>query len=73
MKITAQDLLEFKVIDGIISEPAGGAHRGKHETIAATEAQIAEALAELSEDGLDLKKNAPRNLWPLGVIFNALD
>ncbi len=26
-KITAQDLLGFKVIDGIIPEPAGGAHR----------------------------------------------
>ena len=27
MKITAQDLLELKVIDGIIAEPVGGAHR----------------------------------------------
>jgi acetyl-CoA carboxylase carboxyl transferase subunit alpha len=26
-KITAQDLLGFGVIDGIIPEPAGGAHR----------------------------------------------
>lgn len=56
MKITAQDLLEFKVIDGIIEEPVGGAHRGKAETIAAAEAKIAEALTELSEEGLDLKK-----------------
>lgn len=56
MKITAQDLLGFKIIDGIIPEPVGGAHRGKEATIAATEAQIAQALAELSEEGLDLKK-----------------
>ena len=27
MKITAQDLLKFGIIDGIIAEPAGGAHR----------------------------------------------
>jgi acetyl-CoA carboxylase carboxyl transferase subunit alpha len=27
MKITAQDLLKFGIIDGIISEPVGGAHR----------------------------------------------
>lgn len=28
MKLTADDLLEFKVIDGIITEPIGGAHLG---------------------------------------------
>ncbi len=28
MKITAQDLLDLKIIDGIIAEPLGGAHRG---------------------------------------------
>ena len=27
MKITAQDLLKLGVIDGIIAEPVGGAHR----------------------------------------------
>ena len=27
MKITAQDLLDLKIIDGIIPEPVGGAHR----------------------------------------------
>lgn len=27
LKLTAQDLLQFKVIDGIIPEPLGGAHR----------------------------------------------
>lgn len=56
MKITAEDLLGFKIIDGIIKEPIGGAHRGKEATIEATRAKIAEALAELSEEGLDLKK-----------------
>ncbi|MEO1703102.1 MAG: acetyl-CoA carboxylase carboxyltransferase subunit alpha [Pseudomonadota bacterium] len=29
MKITAQDLLELKIIDGIVPEPLGGAHRDK--------------------------------------------
>ena len=29
MKITAQDLLSLKVIDRIIAEPVGGAHRAK--------------------------------------------
>lgn len=56
MKITAEDLLGFKIIDGIIKEPIGGAHRGKAATIEATRTKIAEALAELSAEGLDLKK-----------------
>jgi acetyl-CoA carboxylase carboxyl transferase subunit alpha len=34
MKITAQDLLRFGVIDGIIREPAGGAHRDPDAAIA---------------------------------------
>src|SRR5205809_3928633 len=36
MKITAQDLLGFGVIDGIISEPPGGAHRHVQQVIAST-------------------------------------
>ncbi len=33
MKLTAQDLLQMKVIDDIIQEPIGGAHRDLHQTI----------------------------------------
>jgi acetyl-CoA carboxylase carboxyl transferase subunit alpha len=33
LKLTAQDLLKLKVIDGIIEEPLGGAHRQKKQTI----------------------------------------
>lgn len=47
LKLTAQDLYELKVIDGIIPEPLGGAHRRKAETIAAVEQQIVTALEEL--------------------------
>lgn len=47
MRITAQDLLELKVIDGIVSEPAGGAHRAPHVAIAAVSETLARALAEL--------------------------
>src|ERR1700678_4400869 len=34
MKITAQDLVRFGIIDGVIPEPLGGAHRDPHATIA---------------------------------------
>jgi acetyl-CoA carboxylase carboxyl transferase subunit alpha len=36
MKITAQDLKKLGIIDEIISEPLGGAHRGRADVIAAT-------------------------------------
>jgi acetyl-CoA carboxylase carboxyl transferase subunit alpha len=36
MKITAQDLKKLGVVDEIIGEPLGGAHRGRSEAIAAT-------------------------------------
>ncbi|HEX7072524.1 MAG TPA: acetyl-CoA carboxylase carboxyltransferase subunit alpha [Hyphomicrobiaceae bacterium] len=46
MKITAQDLMQLKVIDAIIPEPVGGAHREPEKAIAATGEAIAKALAE---------------------------
>ena len=51
MKITAQDLVRFGIIDTIVSEPTGGAHRDPGATIAAAGEAIAEALGELH--GLD--------------------
>ena len=49
MKITAQDLLAMKVIDGIIEEPVGGAHRDVEATIAATGKAIEDALKEFED------------------------
>ncbi len=46
MKITAQDLAQLKVIDVIIPEPVGGAHREPDRAIATTGDAIAKALAE---------------------------
>jgi acetyl-CoA carboxylase carboxyl transferase subunit alpha len=45
MKITAQDLLKLGIIDGIIPEPVGGAHRDGQEVVSATGDVIAKALA----------------------------
>ena len=47
MKITAQDLTRFGIIDRIIEEPVGGAHRDGGAAIAAAGAAIGEALDEL--------------------------
>jgi acetyl-CoA carboxylase carboxyl transferase subunit alpha len=51
MKITAQDLIKFGVIDEIVLEPVGGAHRDPAAAITATGEALAQALTEL--DGLD--------------------
>jgi acetyl-CoA carboxylase carboxyl transferase subunit alpha len=51
MKITAQDLARFGVIDQIVTEPIGGAHRDPTATIASTGEAIANAIEELK--GLD--------------------
>ena len=48
MKITAQDLLRFGIIDSIVSEPAGGAHRDPAATIEATGNAIEAALRDLA-------------------------
>ena len=51
MKITAADLTAFGIIDGIVTEPIGGAHRDPAAAIAATGEVVAKAFAELK--GLD--------------------
>ncbi|CCE03813.1 acetyl-CoA carboxylase carboxyltransferase subunit alpha [Bradyrhizobium sp. STM 3809] len=51
MKITAQDMLRFRVVDTVIKEPVGGAHRDPATLIAATGEAIAQAFDELK--GLD--------------------
>src|SRR5437764_9977295 len=48
MKITAQDLRAFGVIDEIVPEPVGGAHRDPAAAIAATGTAIGNALSALS-------------------------
>jgi acetyl-CoA carboxylase carboxyl transferase subunit alpha len=51
LKITAQDLVRFGIIDAIVPEPTGGAHRDAAATINAAGEALAESLSELR--GLD--------------------
>ena len=46
MKITAQDLLRFGIIDGIVPEPVGGAHRDPDAAIVAAGKAVDAALAQ---------------------------
>jgi len=51
MKITAQDMVRFGIVDAVVAEPTGAAHRDAAATIASTGDAIAHALGELR--GLD--------------------
>src|SRR3982075_786860 len=48
MKITADDMMRFGVIDQIVTEPPGGAHRDPAAAMASTREAIANALHDLS-------------------------
>jgi acetyl-CoA carboxylase carboxyl transferase subunit alpha len=71
MKLTAQDLLQAKVIDGIISEPIGGAHRKPGETLVAAGDVIAEALGEMDgwtrEEIIEDRRSKFLNIGRLGL------
>ena len=58
MRITAQDLLKFGIIDQIVAEPAGGAHANPAAAIAASGAAISQALAELKPLSTNEVRNA---------------
>ena len=48
MKITAQDLLKFGIIDRIIKEPVGGAHRDNPAAIASVGDEVEKSLQALA-------------------------
>ena len=56
MRITASDLQEFGIIDDIITEPSGGAHRDPELVIDATGEAIRKSFAELSDMDADALK-----------------
>jgi Acetyl-CoA carboxylase alpha subunit len=49
LKITAQDMKELGIIDKIIKEPHGGAHRDTKRTIESVRVAISESLNELNK------------------------
>jgi len=49
LKLTAADLKKLKVIDDIVKEPIGGAHRKPKESIAAVGKAIGKALNDLTD------------------------
>lgn len=67
MKITAQDLLQMKVVDRIIPEPPGGAHADPDAAIAAVGDAVEQELASL--DGLspdELRARRAERFYAIG-------
>ena len=67
MKITAQDLLQLGVIDGIIPEPVGGAHRDPDAAIKKVSDAIELALADFENlDGVNIRKQRQEKFLSIG-------
>lgn len=69
MKITAADLLRLNVIDRIVAEPPGGAHRDPLLACASLRAAIAEELADLDgRDAATLRAERQRKFLAMGAL-----
>ncbi len=49
LKVTAEDLMELKIVDGVIKEPVGGAHRDYDETASTLKKTILTTLDMLDQ------------------------
>ena len=58
LRLTGKELLKLKLVDAIISEPLGGAHRNLHDTIYNVEQYITKTLSQLKRTPLDKLVNA---------------
>jgi len=67
MKITAQDLEKFGIIDGIVTEPIGGAHRDPPAAIASAGRAISAAIASLGNLSADqIRENRAQKFLAIG-------
>lgn len=71
LKITAQDLLKLQVVDEVIPEPIGGAHRDHEKTMKAVGKAIDNALLEFStmsaEKIKDMRSEKFLNMGSVGL------
>jgi acetyl-CoA carboxylase carboxyl transferase subunit alpha len=58
LRLTSEDLLRFEIVDEIIPEPLGGAHRNREEVIESVLAAVDRNLAELSRQTPDALQEA---------------
>jgi len=63
LKLTAQDLMKLGIVDGIVPEPMGGAHRDHDRAIEALGAAIRRELDSLAADGPETLKSRRREKY----------
>ncbi len=66
LKLTAQDLMKLGVIDEIVAEPLGGAHRDKAAAVQAVGDRLEQALIELRNHGNDIRAQRRQKFLELG-------
>ncbi len=67
LKLTAQDLLRLAVVDEVVDEPLGGAHRGREIVIRAVGDRVEQALLELrGEAGSELRERRREKFLAMG-------
>jgi acetyl-CoA carboxylase carboxyl transferase subunit alpha len=68
LKLTSKDLYKLGLVDAVISEPLGGAHRNLHDTVYNVEKYIVKTLRDLKRTKLDnLLDNRYKKLRLIGV------
>ena len=73
LKLTSKDLLKLKLIDEVIAEPLGGAHRNIHDTVYNVEQYIIGTLATLKRAKVEnLLDNRYRKLRAIGSDQTAI-
>ena len=74
MKLTSKDLLELKIIDEIILEPSGGAHRNRDEILSTLRMTLIRNLEELTkmsrQEVINHRKNKFLNIGRNQIISN---
>jgi acetyl-CoA carboxylase carboxyl transferase subunit alpha len=70
LRLTSKDLHKLGLIDDIIPEPLGGAHRNIHDTVYNTEQYITKTLRSLKKTNIDtLIENRYQKLRSIGTEF----
>jgi len=68
LKLTSKDLYKLGLVDAVINEPLGGAHRNVHDTVYNVERYIVKTLRDLKRTKLDnLLDNRYKKLRSIGV------
>jgi len=68
LKLTSKDLYKLELVDAVIPEPLGGAHRNVHDTVYNVERYIVKTLRDLKRTKIEnLLENRYRKLRSIGT------